>query len=163
MNGIGPLIGGFFSNKYIVKFLGDFCQFEKEITDTPHRQETLNVRFLILYYEYDCNTICHKNLIMIHSLLYRLSYHEAIVLITLSYHKAIILLLLHDQCVNHSLYLQIIINFFHIIFSFLRSSVNIIMYIISTVFCITSAYDACILMIWCISYHQYFVQYWCRY
>ena len=65
--------------------------------------------FPVLYYVYDCNhilyaikiTVCHKNFITIHSLVYRLGYPEAIVLITLGYHKAIILLLLPYQCMNH--------------------------------------------------------------
>ena len=34
-----------------------------------------------LYCEYEYNTICHKNCIKIHSLVYRLGYHEAIILI----------------------------------------------------------------------------------
>ena len=56
--------------------------------------------FPILYYEYDCNTVCHDSCITIYSLVYRLGYHEAILLITLGYNKAIILLLLHYQCMN---------------------------------------------------------------
>ena len=45
-----------------------------------------NVKMLpILYYEYDCNTVCHKNCIMIHSLVYRLGYLEANVSITVGY------------------------------------------------------------------------------
>ena len=39
--------------------------------------------FPTLYYEYDCNTVCHKIFIRIHSL-YKLSYCEAIVSVTLS-------------------------------------------------------------------------------
>ena len=46
--------------------------------------------FSILYYEYDCNAVCHKNSIMIHSLVYRPGDCEAIISITLRYHKAII-------------------------------------------------------------------------
>ena len=58
---------------------------------------------------------------MIHLLVYRLGYCEATVSLTLNYHKAIILLLLHYQCripVNKYEFL------FHIIFSFLMSSVS---------------------------------------
>ena len=33
----------------------------------------LSNAFPILYYEYDCNTVCHKNVITTHSLLYRLA------------------------------------------------------------------------------------------
>lgn len=36
--------------------------------------------FPILYYGFDCNTVCHKYYIIIHSLLYKLGYHEAIIL-----------------------------------------------------------------------------------
>ena len=48
----------------------------------PHSWETVcqvsdflkNVTmFPILYYEYDCNTVCHTNFITTHSLLYRLA------------------------------------------------------------------------------------------
>ena len=55
--------------------------------------------FPVVYYEYDCNTICHKNFIMIHSLVDRLSFCEAIIPITPGYHKAILLLLLRYQFV----------------------------------------------------------------
>ena len=57
--------------------------------------------FPILYYEDDCNTACHENFIMIHSLVPWLGYREAIVMITLGKHKTIILLLLRYQCRNH--------------------------------------------------------------
>ena len=56
--------------------------------------------FPILYYKYDCNIVCHKHFIMIHSLVGRLDYHEAIVSITLGYHKALIFSLLCYQCMN---------------------------------------------------------------
>ena len=52
--------------------------------------------FPIVYYEYDCNTIRHKNFTLIHSLVYRLWYHEAIILITLGYHKTITLILCYQ-------------------------------------------------------------------
>lgn len=39
--------------------------------------------FLILYYKYDCNTICHKIFIKIHSLVHWLGNHEAIICVTL--------------------------------------------------------------------------------
>ena len=38
---------------------------------------------------------------MIHSLVYKLGYHEAIILIALGHYKAIMLLLLHYQWMNH--------------------------------------------------------------
>ena len=57
--------------------------------------------FPMLYDEYDCNTICHKNFMTIHPLVYRLGYLEVIVSITLGNHKAIMLLLLHYQCIYH--------------------------------------------------------------
>ena len=38
------------------------------------------IMFPILYYGYDCNTLCHKNFITIYSVIYRLSYHETITL-----------------------------------------------------------------------------------
>ena len=57
--------------------------------------------FPVLYYEYDCNTVCHNSCIMVHSLVDRLSYLEVILFITLGCSKAIILLLLHYQCLNY--------------------------------------------------------------
>ena len=39
--------------------------------------------FPILYYEYDCNTVSHEVFEMIHSLVYRLGYCEAILSVTL--------------------------------------------------------------------------------
>lgn len=67
------------------------------------------------------NTIYHENFIMTRSLVYRLGYCEAIVLITLGYQKAIILLQFHYQCMNH--YIHKYEFLFHI-FLFLMSSVN---------------------------------------
>lgn len=52
------------------------------------------------YHECDCDTACHKSLVMILSFVYWLGYHEAVVSITLDNHKATILLLLHYQCTN---------------------------------------------------------------
>ena len=76
--------------------------------------------FPILYYEYDCNTVCHKNCISIPLLVYRLGYCEAIIWITLGYHEIIILLLLHSQCVNsHTCRYEFLS---YIIFSFSMSS-----------------------------------------
>ena len=48
--------------------------------------------FLILYYEYDCDTVCHKKFIMTYLLVYRLGYSEAITSIILGSHEVIILL-----------------------------------------------------------------------
>ena len=60
--------------------------------------------FPTLYYECDCNPVCHKNFVKINSLVYRLGYRDAIVSITLGDHKAILLLLLRYQCMNHHTY-----------------------------------------------------------
>lgn len=46
--------------------------------------------FLILYYEYNLNTIHHKNSVRIHSLVYRVGYCGAIILLLLCY-----------QCMSH--------------------------------------------------------------
>ena len=73
--------------------------------------------FSILYYEYDCDAVCHKNFIVIHSLVYRLGYQEATTSITLGYHKAITSLLLRYQCMN-VIPVNIYEFLFHIIFSF---------------------------------------------
>ena len=53
--------------------------------------------FPILYYEYDCNTVWHKTFIMIYSLVYRLGYHEATILITLGSHIAASSLSTHES------------------------------------------------------------------
>ena len=59
----------------------------------------INLRtFPILYYEYDYNTICHINVVTIHSLPYRLGYYEATISVTPDYNKAIIVLCY--QCMN---------------------------------------------------------------
>ena len=49
--------------------------------------------FPILYDEYDCNIVCHKNCISIPLLVYRLGYCEAIIWITLGYHAEELMLL----------------------------------------------------------------------
>ena len=55
----------------------------------------LNVTmFSILYYQCDCNTVCYKNCIMIHSLVYRPVWYS-----TLGSHKAIILIHCY-HCMN---------------------------------------------------------------
>ena len=48
------------------------------------------ILLLILYYEYDFNTVHHKNFVKIHSLVYRVGYCGAIILLFLCY-----------QCMNH--------------------------------------------------------------
>ena len=55
--------------------------------------------YLILHYEYDCNTICYKHVIATSSLVYTLGYYDAIILITL-YHKATVFMFLHYQCMR---------------------------------------------------------------
>ena len=80
--------------------------------------------FPIPYYEYDCNTVCHKHFIMIHLLVYRQGYREAILSTTLVYHKAIILLLLCYQCMNHYALVNKYEFLCQIIFSYFMSSVS---------------------------------------
>ena len=43
--------------------------------------------FPILCYEYDYNTVCDKNFIMVHSLVYRRGYFEKILSVILGYYK----------------------------------------------------------------------------
>ena len=72
---------------------------------------------------------------MVHSLVDRLSYHEVILFITLGCSKAIILLLLHYQCLNY--YTCKKYEFlFHIVFSFLMSTVSNTHIIYSVWYCI---------------------------
>ena len=85
--------------------------------------------FSILYYEYVCNTVCHKIFIIIHLLAYRQDYHEAILLITLICHKAIVLLLFCYQCMN---FYAPVNKYEYIIFSCFMS--RIVIHITSTVF-----------------------------
>ena len=72
---------------------------------SSHVSSLKNVTMLtMLYCECDCNAVYHKNVITIHSLVYRLGYHDATALIiTLGYCKAIILLLLCYQQHNKEL------------------------------------------------------------
>ena len=62
-------------------------------------------------------TVCHKNFIRIHSLVYRLGYHEAIVLITLGHYSNHIVVLLS----MHELNLYVRISFLHYLFIFMSS------------------------------------------
>ena len=92
--------------------------------------------FPVLYYEYDCNTVCRNSCIMVHSLVDRLSYHEVILFITLGCSKAVIFLLLHYQCLNYYTCKKKYEFLFHIIFSFLMSTVSNTHVIYSVWYCI---------------------------
>lgn len=86
----------------------------------------------ILYYEYDCSIVCHKNFIMTYSLACRLDYGEAIISIMLGYHSdhvAASLLSIHEQ-----LDLWINMNFFFTYFHFW--GLVLVIHITSIVFCI---------------------------
>lgn len=77
----------------------------------------------ILYYEYDCISVCHKNIITIHSLVYRLGYHDATVLITIGYHKAITNIAVASLSMHESLHLLNTKNS-HYLFIFVCSANN---------------------------------------
>lgn len=70
--------------------------------------------FLILYYEYDCNIVCHKNFLTVHSLVYKPGYHDTTLL-----HQTTIKPLYCCFVINESLYLQVNINFFTLPLHFL--------------------------------------------
>lgn len=87
----------------------------------------------ILCQEQDCNTPCHNIFIMIHSLVYRLDYHEATVSIIISYHKEIILLALLSAHVSFTKKYEFL---YPISFPFLMSSFSTIYNSCNVLYCL---------------------------